>query len=81
MRSDNCNILEFLHPLSMHEDAASAVHTRPTSWRGNIEVAFHYSRFQSTRLKDSWKTMYCSFPPLLEGKQFKRGGFVTSPLH
>jgi len=57
MWDDNKNISEFLHAILIHEEVASMFHTRLSPWRRLIEVAFHFNRLQSRRLKDSWKTI------------------------
>ena len=53
MRSDGGSISKILHELLIHEDTDLTFHAGPSSWRRYIEVAFHFGRLQSTRLKDS----------------------------
>jgi len=52
-------------------------------WRIFIEVAFHLKEPQlksTLKPKDVWNTIVFGILQLLEGKQFERGGFITSPF-
>lgn len=74
------SISKFLHAAWIHERRTSMLHTGSSSWGGFIAVAFYFNKLQLSKPKDSWKTICCSILQLLEGKQFKRGGFAKSPF-
>ena len=80
MENDRYIILAFFHALMMHGDVVIAFCIRSSSWRGYIEASFHFTRLQSTKLKDSWKAIYCILPPFLESKQFREGRLYEVPL-
>lgn len=73
-KGDSYNNLECLLLALTHELGALAMMI-------HIEVASHQYVFQLTTPNDSLKTMCRFLLPLLEGKQFERGGFVTSLLY
>jgi len=81
MGSDIYSKPEFLHATLMHGYETSTICITLLSWVEGIEVTFHHGRQRLSGLKDARKTICCNLPLLLEGKQFERGGFVTSPLH